>query len=132
MYPFPSCWVSARQSRSFCFGKRNQNHVGRGMALRVPCGVYRHRRRANSWSLAGALPRGSSSAHQFSGVGCTARSCHQASGEECGRACSLALLSQCPPVHLSVDSCGRIVGIGKGVEMNVGSRICKNRFAPSL
>ena len=39
---------SSRQPKSFCCGKRTQNHVGRGGALRVPCAVRRHRRRTNS------------------------------------------------------------------------------------
>ncbi len=64
------CRVSARQPRSFCFGKRTQNHVGRGMALRVPSAVHRHRQRANSLR--------SNNARLFSGAGCTARPCHQA------------------------------------------------------
>jgi hypothetical protein len=46
-----SCRGSSRQPRSFCFGKRTQNHGGRGVALRVPCVVCRLRRRANSRSL---------------------------------------------------------------------------------
>ena len=37
-----------RTTRPFCFAKRPQNHIGRCMALRVPCAVHRHRRRANS------------------------------------------------------------------------------------
>ncbi|MDR4460329.1 MAG: hypothetical protein MRJ67_07395 [Nitrospirales bacterium] len=37
--------VSPRQPRSFCYGKRTQNHVGPGVALRVPCAVRRLRRR---------------------------------------------------------------------------------------
>ena len=61
---------SARQPRSFCFGKRTQNHVGRGVALRVPCAVRRLRRRANSLR--------SNSACLFPGVACTARPHHKA------------------------------------------------------
>ncbi len=67
---FLSCRVSSRRPRPFCFGKRTQNHFGRSMALRVPCAVHRHLRRANSLR--------SNSAHLFSGVGCTAQPCHQA------------------------------------------------------
>ncbi len=37
--------VSPRQPRSFCYGKRTQNHVGSGVALRVPCAVRPFRRR---------------------------------------------------------------------------------------
>jgi hypothetical protein len=62
--------VSARQPSHFCFGKSSQKHVGRGMALRVPCAVHRHRRRANSLR--------SDTARLFSGAGCTARPCHKA------------------------------------------------------
>ena len=62
-----------RATRSFCFGKRTQNHFGRGMPLRVPCAVHRHRQRANS--------PGSNTARLFSGAGCTARPCHQAREE---------------------------------------------------
>jgi hypothetical protein len=42
------CRGSSRQPRSFSFGKRTQNHGGRGVALRVPCVVCRLRRRTNS------------------------------------------------------------------------------------
>jgi len=42
---FSGCRVSPRQTRSFCFGKRTQNHVGPVVALRVPCAVRRLRRR---------------------------------------------------------------------------------------
>jgi hypothetical protein len=56
--------------RPFCFGKRTQNHVGRGVALRVPCAVRQPRQRANSLR--------SNTARLFSGVGCTARPPNQA------------------------------------------------------
>jgi hypothetical protein len=36
------------KSETFVWSKRTQNHVGRGAALRVPCAVRRHWRRANS------------------------------------------------------------------------------------
>jgi hypothetical protein len=71
-----------RTTSSFCFGKRTQNHVGRGMALRVPCAVHQHRRCANSLR--------SNSARLFPGVGCTARPCHQARGTYCERPVQLA------------------------------------------
>jgi len=66
-----NCRVSARQPSHFCFGKSSQNHVGRGMALRVPCAVHRLRRRANSLR--------SNNARLFPGFGCTARPHHQSS-----------------------------------------------------
>ena len=65
-----ACRVSARRPTLFCFGKSGQNHVGRGLALRVPCAVRRPRRCANSLR--------SNNAHLFSGVGCTARPGHKA------------------------------------------------------
>ena len=37
--------VSPRRTRSFCYGKRTQNHVGPVVALRVPCAVRQFRRR---------------------------------------------------------------------------------------
>ncbi len=42
------CRVSSRQPRSFCFGKRTQNHFGPVLALRVPCAVRQLRRLRNS------------------------------------------------------------------------------------
>ena len=65
-----ACRGSSRQPSPFCFGKRGQNHVGRGVALRVPCAVRPLRRRANSLR--------SDSARLFSEVSCTARPSHQA------------------------------------------------------
>ena len=50
---FSIAGVSARQPRSFCFGKRTQSHVGRGVVLRMPYAVRRPRRCANSLRLYG-------------------------------------------------------------------------------
>jgi len=76
------CRVSARQPSYFCFGKSSQNHVGRDVALQVPCAVRRLRRRANSLR--------SNNARLFSGAGCTARPHHKAR-EDCGNNESLIM-----------------------------------------
>jgi hypothetical protein len=62
----------------FCFGKRTQNHVGRDMALRVPCAVHRLLRPCSGQARQRANSPGSNTARLFSGAGCTARPCHQA------------------------------------------------------
>ena len=59
-----------RVTSHFGFGQSGQTHVGRTVALRVPCAVRQHRRRANSLR--------SNNARLFSGVGCTARPHHKA------------------------------------------------------
>ncbi len=64
--------VSPRQARSFCFGKRTQNHVCPVVALRVPCAVRQLGRLRNSLR--------SNSARRISRVGCTARPHRKAVG----------------------------------------------------
>jgi len=87
--------VSPRQARSFCFGKRTQNHVCPVVALRVPCAVRQLGRLRNSLR--------SNSARRISRVGCTARPHRKAVGF-C-RKVFYALLTQ---PHHSLDEGGQV------------------------
>ena len=89
------CRGSSRWPRSFCFGKRTQNHSRPAVALWVPCAVCHLRRLRNSLR--------SNSARRNSGAGCSARPRPQAQRPSLLKECDFNLLAQ------TVKACGGLV-----------------------
>ncbi len=107
------CRGSARRPSHFCFGKSGQNHLDRGMALRVPSAVHRPRQRANSLR--------SNTARFFSWTGCTARPCHQARVDHREIAAQLAGLTHGPLAEKSVPPWGQPAGVDSTVRLFIST-----------